>query len=123
MKITFLNAVGSIGGAEMSLLGLMAGIRRTAPEIRMHLIAGEDGPLLDRVRRLGIEAQVVCLGQLRTMGDSELSSPGSANLVKKLATIFRPILAAPRIVAACRHFRTATAPTRPAALQSNTTDL
>jgi glycosyltransferase involved in cell wall biosynthesis len=119
MRITFLNAVGSIGGAEMSLLSLMAGIRQAAPEIRMHLIAGEDGPLLERVRRLGIEAQVVGLGQLRTIGDSELSSPGAANFVKKLATTSRAILAAPRIVAYCRHLRAAIAQARPDVVHSN----
>src|SRR5260370_28129060 len=119
MRITFLNAVGSIGGAEMSLLSLMAGIRQAAPEIRMHLIAGEDGPLLERVRRLGIEAQVVGLGQLRTIGDSELSSPGAANFVKKLATTSRAISAAPRMFAYCRHLRAPISQLHPDVVHSN----
>ena len=119
MRITFLNAVGSIGGAEVSLLGLMAGIRGTAPEIRMHLVAGEDGPLLDKVRCLGIEAQVVALGPLRRMGDSELAGPNASRSLKKLATIFRVIFTAPRIVAYCLKLRTAIAQARPDVVHSN----
>ncbi len=44
-----------MGGAEWSLFELLGGIRKLAPDWRLHLIAGEEGPLVERVARLGVE--------------------------------------------------------------------
>src|SRR5260221_7661417 len=59
MKVLFLNPGGQLGGAERSLLFLMRGIRAARPSCNFELIAGEEGPLIERALELGVRATVM----------------------------------------------------------------
>ena len=55
MRILFLNPCGQLGGAERCLLDTLASLREAEPAWNLHLIAAEDGPLLQAARQLGVE--------------------------------------------------------------------
>ena len=75
MNILYLNPVGAIGGAETSLLHLLAVLRATQPRWSLSLIAGTDGPLVSRARALGVSARVIPFpASFRTLGDAGLSA-------------------------------------------------
>lgn len=46
MRILFLNPCAQLGGAERCLLDLIASLRRCEPGWRLHLLTGEEGPLV-----------------------------------------------------------------------------
>ena len=76
MRILFLNPTGQIGGAETSLLTLMAGLRKLDPSWELTLITGEEGPLSARAVTLGIKAEVVPFPRSLTgAGDSGFGGP------------------------------------------------
>ncbi len=77
MRVVYLNPVAALGGAERSLLDLIAALQARAvssgASYEPHLVCGEEGPLVERARGQGVEVQVhplpAALGQL---GDSSL---------------------------------------------------
>jgi len=71
VKIVYLNSSGQIGGAEGVLLDLLAGLRRSEPAWRLHLIAPVEGPLTERALSLGAGVTVSPFaGALARLGDS-----------------------------------------------------
>ena len=78
MKILYLNPAARFGGAERSLLDVMTEVRVLRPSWELSLIAGEDGPLLEAARQIGIASRVVPYPPaLAQFGDSALAnSPG-----------------------------------------------
>ena len=69
MRIVFLNPTGQIGGGERSLLDFMASLRDAQPLWHLHLVAGDNGPLVDacegisvRPRSLRLPRELACLG-------------------------------------------------------------
>ena len=46
MRVVYLNPVGEVGGAELSLLDLMASVAEAIPGVERHLIVAGDGPLI-----------------------------------------------------------------------------
>src|SRR3954454_713932 len=70
MRIVFLSPAAERGGAESVLVDIIKGIRETRPTWALHLIAGEDGPLLEQVRSLGATADVLAFSPfLRAVGE------------------------------------------------------
>ena len=59
MRIVYLSASGSLGGAETALLNLLGGVRRVRPDYDLHVIAAADGPLLSRLATLGVGSTVL----------------------------------------------------------------
>ena len=55
----YLNPTGQLGGAESSLVDILASIRHAEPSWPLHLLAASDGPLIGRVRSLGVTAEVL----------------------------------------------------------------
>jgi glycosyltransferase involved in cell wall biosynthesis len=79
MGLLFLNPVGEIGGAERSLLEMIRAVRRERSNVKVTLLAGGEGPLLDRAAELGADvvllpmpAQVLRLGEWGMRGRSGL---------------------------------------------------
>jgi glycosyltransferase involved in cell wall biosynthesis len=71
MRVLFLNPNGTVGGAETSLLHLMAALRTSEPGWTLSLIAGNDGPLLSRAEALGVSAGLVKFpSALERVGDA-----------------------------------------------------
>ena len=53
MRITFLNPVGVVGGAERVLLAAIRGAREHLPGARLDVVLFADGPLRAEAERLG----------------------------------------------------------------------
>jgi len=82
MNILYLNPNGTIGGAEASLLHLMAGLRTAEPRWRLSLIAGSEGPLLARAGSLGVSTRVVAFPRaIGRLGDSTRRPASVRNLL------------------------------------------
>ncbi|MGA8641410.1 glycosyltransferase family 4 protein [Candidatus Binatus sp.] len=76
MKILYLNPSGELGGAERSLLFLMASLRAAKPDWQMQLVAGSDGPLIRRAREIGVQASAMDFpGALSRLGDAGAGGP------------------------------------------------
>jgi glycosyltransferase involved in cell wall biosynthesis len=71
MRVLFLNPPGQLGGAERSLLDLIASLRQATYGWRFHLIAGEAGPLVAEANALGASSTVLPFPQtIARLGDS-----------------------------------------------------
>jgi glycosyltransferase involved in cell wall biosynthesis len=119
MRVIFLSPVGTIGGAETSLLGLITGLRRIVPGAQLRLVAGADGTLIERARTLGVEAETVALGQLLNLGDSQLGRMGCAGPAEKFRAILRNIGALPQFIQYTRKLRRMIMESRPDVVHSN----
>src|SRR5262245_2353697 len=80
MKVVYLNAAASLGGAERSLLHMLTSLRASAPETSLTLITAEEGPLLSRAEALGVRTLVVPMAPvLIRIGESHLPAGGGWN--------------------------------------------
>jgi glycosyltransferase involved in cell wall biosynthesis len=59
MRVMYLSPTGQLGGAETSLVDILASVRRAEPAWPLHLLAASDGPMIARVRSLGVTAEVL----------------------------------------------------------------
>jgi glycosyltransferase involved in cell wall biosynthesis len=74
LRIAFLNPSGQLGGAERSLLDILASLRNAAPDWTLGLLASGDGPLLAEAESLGVETQVAPFPPaLARLGDAALN--------------------------------------------------
>lgn len=104
MKITYMNVSGEIGGAERSLIDLIASMRRNLPEVELQLITCSEGPFIEAVRALGVEAVLFPLpAGILTVGDSALKYGGGFAALARL--VWRGGAAAPAAVLAARRLR------------------
>jgi glycosyltransferase involved in cell wall biosynthesis len=98
MRVVYLNPSGQLGGAEIALLDLLSSIRAAQPEWQLDLIAGDDGPLIERARGLGVNADVLHFPQsVARLGDAGQNKNGAsrasrANLVTRLFAAGSPAL-------------------------------
>ncbi len=73
VKILYFNPVGTIGGAEMCLLDVLASVRSARSDWRLGVVLGDDGPLVEAVGELGLPATVLPMpGALARLGDAGL---------------------------------------------------
>jgi glycosyltransferase involved in cell wall biosynthesis len=73
LRILFLNPVSVIGGAERSLLDLMASLRHAHPMAELHLLVPAEGPLKVEAERLGVRTTLLPMPRSLTgLGDSGL---------------------------------------------------
>jgi len=81
MKILYLNTSGVFGGAEQSLLDIIASVRAARPDWELSLIAGGDGPLIERARAMGIAATVAPMPEsLAQIGDAGVDGPAGTQV-------------------------------------------
>jgi glycosyltransferase involved in cell wall biosynthesis len=81
MKILYLNPSGVFGGAEQSLLDIIASVSSARPDWKLSLITGGDGPLLERAREQGIAATVAPMpDSLAQIGDAGVDGPAGAQV-------------------------------------------
>lgn len=77
MKIVYLSPSGELGGAEKSLIDILASLSAARPDWTLSLVAGEDGPLLSKVKSLNIAATVIPFPlALSRLGDAGVRRPG-----------------------------------------------
>jgi glycosyltransferase involved in cell wall biosynthesis len=71
MRITYLNPVGALGGAERSLLDMMASVRQAMPSAELSLIVGTPGLLIDEAQKIGVRVVPLLMPpDLVEVGDS-----------------------------------------------------
>jgi glycosyltransferase involved in cell wall biosynthesis len=93
MNLLYFNPVGSIGGAEMCLLDLLASTIRARPDWRVAVVLGDDGPLREAVDALGVRCLVEPMPEaVSSLGDSGRDG-GKAKLLARMAASTRQALA------------------------------
>ncbi|NQT11288.1 MAG: glycosyltransferase family 4 protein [Planctomycetes bacterium] len=77
MRVVYFNPAAQLGGAERSLLDVMASVLLEAPSTELHLIVPEEGPLIDRARDLGVGITVLKMPMpMMRLGDSRFRGRG-----------------------------------------------
>jgi glycosyltransferase involved in cell wall biosynthesis len=90
VKIAYLNPGGTIGGAEMVLLDVLAALRAARPGARPVVLLGDDGPLRAEVEATGAACDVVPMpGGVARLGDA-----GATGATGRLALLARGASAA-----------------------------
>jgi glycosyltransferase involved in cell wall biosynthesis len=81
MKILYLNTSGVFGGAERSLLDIIASVGAARPDWELSLIAGSDGPLIERAQEMGFAATVAPIPEsLAQIGDAGVDGPAGTQV-------------------------------------------
>jgi glycosyltransferase involved in cell wall biosynthesis len=76
MKVLYLSPCGQLGGAEKSLLDMLASLRASQPGWSLRLIVSEDGPMVSRSFALGMLTTVVPFPSvLARIGDAGAGGP------------------------------------------------
>jgi glycosyltransferase involved in cell wall biosynthesis len=76
VRIVYLSPLGILGGAERSLLDVMASVRQVIPSAELTLIVATEGPLLAHARKLGVRVVLLPMPpEMVGMGDSQLRGP------------------------------------------------
>ena len=81
MRVMYLSASGEVGGAERSLLDILASIRAAQPSWPLALMAGSEGPLVGHASRLGVAARVLPFPPaLSRLGEAGVETRGGRGL-------------------------------------------
>jgi glycosyltransferase involved in cell wall biosynthesis len=92
MRVVYLNPVGEVGGAELSLLDLMASVAELIPGVERHLIVAGNGPLIAKAKALGVTVHPLPLPEmLATLGDFALRDQGRLDKIRALLMRSVPI--------------------------------
>src|SRR3989454_5440500 len=119
MKIAYLNPTGESGGAEASLLNILASLRAAKPGWLLRLIVGSDGPLVARAEALGVPTCVVPLPPaLARLGDAGSSGGGDKRL-SRLGLAAGLFSAAPPVLTYLARLRSALRKLNPDLVQTN----
>lgn len=119
MKILYLNPKAQLGGGERSLIDVMTEVRALRPTWELSLIAGEDGPLLEAAREIGVAAAAIEYPPaFAQFGDSAIADPsgGAMRTARFVAGLGRAGVAALSHVPA---LRAAISAARPDLVHSN----
>jgi len=115
MKLCYFNLLSQIGGAERSLLTMLAAVREADADASLHLICGSEGPLCDEARKIGVDVTIVDMGQRATgIGDSQ-----ATGTLGKAVTLIRLMLAIPAYRAGLRRLRACLNALAPDLIHSN----
>jgi glycosyltransferase involved in cell wall biosynthesis len=76
MRVVYLNPSGQLGGAEVSLLDMLASLRAFQPDWSLRLITGEDGPLVSKAIALGVPTDILPFhASVARLGDAGAGGP------------------------------------------------
>jgi glycosyltransferase involved in cell wall biosynthesis len=118
LKVLYLNPSGQLGGAEYSLLDLLASLR-AAPGLTLEVIATEDGPFVKAVRALGVNARPLTLpASVARLGDAAAGLT-AAERRPPIGPLPRLCLAAPGICAYLMRLRSEIAACGPDLIHTN----
>ena len=86
-KVVYFNPTGTLGGAELCLLDVVAGVRAGRPEWSIKVLLADDGPVRSALERLGIDCDVLPIpSRLAAAGDSDASSTSPLRKLLRLST-------------------------------------
>lgn len=105
MRILYLSACGKLGGAEKSLLDVLASMRSAKPDWPLRLITSENGPLVSQSLALGVPTMIVPFpSALARVGDA--GAGGTAGHQKSRLCFATELLqASPAVMAYERNLR------------------
>jgi len=95
-KIVFLAPTGELGGAERCLVDTVWSFRRQWPGLRMDLITGSTGPLVEAATEAGADGVVVLALPASTASLGDSAAGGSVS--KLLGLLVRMAIAVPRLL-------------------------
>ena len=117
MRIVFLNPTGELGGAEVSLLSILASLRVAEPRWSLRLIVGSNGRFVSQAEALGACTRVVPFPPaLARLGDAGSCDPGDRRLSRLAAGLFT---AAPGVLAYIGQLRSALRELNPDLVHTN----
>ena len=95
VRVMYLSPSGQLGGAEASLLDMMASLREARPSWPLHLLVAGEGPLAERAASLGVSALTLPFpAAIARLGESGAMSAGRrSGFVGQLAVAAPPIAA------------------------------
>lgn len=118
MRVTFLNPVGVIGGAERVLLAVLRSVREQHSDFTPTVILLSDGPLTLEVEKLGSVVRVVPLpGALAGVGDTQFRDAG--RLRQLVWTAFILLRSTPALARFMLQLRQEVRASRPQIVHSN----
>src|SRR3989442_8927572 len=92
MRIVFLNPTGELGGAEVSLLSILASLRVAEPRWSLRLIVGSNGRFVSQAEALGACTRVVPFPPaLARLGDAGSCDPGDRRLSRHPPASLMPV--------------------------------
>ena len=97
MRLLYLSPCGQLGGAERSLLDILASVRAAKPDWSLRLVVSEDGPLVSQSNALGVPTTVVPFPiALARIGDAGAGGPAGHQRSRRslLVELFPASLAA-----------------------------
>lgn len=119
MKILYLSACAQLGGAEKSLLDLLASMRAAKPDWPLRLIVSEDGPLVSRSIALGVATTVVPLpSTVARLGDAAVGGP-AGHQRSRWSLMSELLSAAPAVLRYVRKLRKVIREIAPDVIHSN----
>src|SRR6478735_3941943 len=78
MRVLYLSPTAAMGGAERVLLDLLGMVRKARPAWPLALVTGNDGPLVEDSRRLGVATTTLPFPRdFARLGDAGLASPAT----------------------------------------------
>ncbi len=95
MRILYLSASAELGGAERSLLDIMASLRAAKPSWELGLLCASEGPLREEAAGLGVETGVLEFPRaLARVGEAGVSRTmaGTLQLGARLAVAALPVV-------------------------------
>lgn len=119
MNILYLSPCGQLGGAEKSLLDVLASMRAAKPDWHLSLIVAEDGPLVSRSTELGVSTTIVAFPSvLACLGDAGAGGP-AGHRHSRLSLLTELFLAAPQVFTYVRKLRSVIRAIAPDVIHSN----
>ncbi len=119
MKILYLSACAQMGGAENSLLDILASLRAAKPGWPLRLVVSENGPVVSRSAALGVPTIIVPFpSALARIGDAAVGGPAGRQR-SRWSLLAELLLAAPAVFGYVRKLRAVIREQAPDVIHSN----
>ncbi|MEJ7810648.1 MAG: glycosyltransferase [Gemmatimonadaceae bacterium] len=119
VRVVYLNPSGQIGGAERSLLDVMASLRKAEPAWELRLVTAGDGPLMAEAAAVGVETTALPFpAALARLGDAAAGGPAGDG-VRRGAVLRRLLTAAPAVGAYAWRLRSTLTAQKPDVVHTN----
>jgi glycosyltransferase involved in cell wall biosynthesis len=105
MRVVYLNPSGQLGGAEVSLLDMLASLRAFQPDWSLRLITGEDGPLVSKAVALGVPTDILPFhARVARLGDAGAGGP-AGHARSRASLLFDLIKSGPTLISYLHQLR------------------